>query len=95
MTTTAKRGLVIGAAILVLAGGAFVLLNNRALSDIPVLGELSPATCPLSGIEPANDKLVDRPAVAVKVENNPSAYPLSGLEEAEIIYEEPVEGGLT
>jgi len=29
------------------------------------------------------------------VENNPVAYPLSGLERAEVVYEEPVEGGLT
>ncbi len=36
-----------------------------------------------------------RPAVAVKVENNPAAYPLAGLEHAEVVYEEQVEGGMT
>jgi hypothetical protein len=36
-----------------------------------------------------------RPALAIKVENNPSVYPLSGLEDAELVYEEEVEGGIT
>ena len=96
MTTTAKRGLAIGAGVLVLAGATFFLLSKRGLSDVPLVGDLAaPPKCPLSGLEPRNETLVERPAVAVKIENNPSAYPLSGLEEAEIIYEEQVEGGLT
>ena len=36
-----------------------------------------------------------RPAVAVKVENDPAARPQSGLEEADVVYEEIVEGGIT
>ncbi|MFP5351636.1 MAG: DUF3048 domain-containing protein [Actinomycetota bacterium] len=51
--------------------------------------------CPLTGEDPADPALVSRPAVAVKVENHPVAYPLSGLEEAEIVFEELVEGGIT
>lgn len=39
--------------------------------------------------------MLKRPAVAVKVENNPVAYPLSGLESADLVFEEVVEGGLT
>ena len=96
MTTTGKRALAIGAGVAVLAAGAFVLLNDRGLADIPGLGAIAaPSTCPLSGVEPRSESKLERPAIAVKVENNPSAYPLSGLEEAEIIYEEQVEGGLT
>ncbi|MGI8406942.1 MAG: DUF3048 domain-containing protein [Actinomycetota bacterium] len=82
-----------------------VLLLAACSGDEPdepdrVADEASPspspeAKCPLSGIEPENSALLDRPAVAVKVENNPVAYPLSGLEEAEIVYEEQVEGGQT
>ena len=37
----------------------------------------------------------DRPVLAVKVENTRDAYPLAGLERADAIYEEPVEGGIT
>ena len=94
MTSRAKKGIAIGAGVLALAGGAYFLLGNK--EDIPVVGGVfEEPECPLSGEEPKNDAALARPAVAVKIENNPSAYPLSGLDEAEIVYEEQVEGGLT
>ena len=52
-------------------------------------------TCPLSGRRPTSEKVLERPAVAVKVENNPVAYPLAGIDKAEIVFEEQVEGGMT
>jgi hypothetical protein len=51
--------------------------------------------CALSGLEPDAPEDLTQPAVAVKIENNSAAYPLSGLDKAEIVYEEEVEGGLT
>lgn len=94
MTSTAKKGIAIGAGVLLLAGGAYFLLANK--ESIPIVGKaFDEATCPLGGEEPKNEELIDRPAVAVKIENSPAAYPLSGLDEAEIVYEEQVEGGLT
>jgi hypothetical protein len=51
--------------------------------------------CPLTGVEVENESLVERPAVAVKIENAAIAYPLSGLEEADLVFEEVVEGGIT
>lgn len=54
-----------------------------------------PPTCPISGLEPDKPGDLDRPAVAVKVENTSAAYPLSGLDKAEVVYEELVEGGIT
>ena len=36
-----------------------------------------------------------RPVLAVKVENTPDAYPLAGLQTADVVYEELVEGGIT
>ncbi|MFN2587235.1 MAG: DUF3048 domain-containing protein [Actinomycetota bacterium] len=54
-----------------------------------------PVLCPLSGLEAPSAAHAARPAVAVKVENSPAAYPLSGLEHAEVVYEEQVEGGMT
>jgi hypothetical protein len=36
-----------------------------------------------------------RPALAVKVENLPQARPQYGLSTADVVYEEPVEGGIT
>ena len=77
------------------AVGAFFLLGNRP-ADLPAVGAVfEPSTCPLTGLEPRRESLLDQPAIAVKVENNEVAYPLSGLEQADIVYEELVEGGLT
>ena len=56
--------------------------------------EEAPPICPLTG-EEEEATLVDRPAVAVKVENSPEARPQSGLENADIVIEEIVEGGIT
>ena len=44
---------------------------------------------------PADDALIDRRVVAVKVDNHPNARPQSGLEIADAAYEILVEGGLT
>ena len=86
------------------AGGVLVVGGVLALtvfkeqlgSRLPIIGGIvAPDTCPLSGAKPENDGLITRPAIAVKVENANIAYPLSGLEDAEVVYEELVEGGVT
>ena len=74
------------------------MLGGRDPGDIPLVGDVidpPPATCPLSGVEPRREAVLERPAVAVKVENSSIAYPLRGLQDAEIVYEELVEGGIT
>ncbi len=54
-----------------------------------------PKTCQLSGLKPREESLTGRPAIAIKIENSSAAYPLSGLQNAEVVYEELVEGGIT
>ena len=98
MTRNARRAAIIGGSVLLLAGGIFFVLTNRdAIGDVPIVGDVigEDPECPLTSLDPSTESKVDRPAVAIKIENNPVAYPLSGLEDAEIVYEEPVEGGLT
>jgi hypothetical protein len=53
-----------------------------------------PPICPLSGLR-ARPSVPNRPALAVKVENLPIARPQTGLSWADIVYEEPVEAGIT
>jgi hypothetical protein len=53
-----------------------------------------PPECPLSGVDPEADVPL-RPALAIKVENLPASRPQIGLSWADIVYEEPVEGGIT
>ncbi|MCI0634125.1 MAG: DUF3048 domain-containing protein [Actinobacteria bacterium] len=52
-------------------------------------------TCPLTGEEVAGGRVPDRPALAIKVENHPEARPQAALNDADIVVEEPVEGGYT
>jgi Protein of unknown function (DUF3048) N-terminal domain/Protein of unknown function (DUF3048) C-terminal domain len=54
------------------------------------------ATCPLTGVPiAAGGAVAQRPALAVKIDNYPAARPQSGLDKADIVFEEPVEGGIT
>ena len=53
-----------------------------------------PPICPLTGVRAASS-VPNRPALAVKVENLPSARPQTGLSWADIVYEEPVEANIT
>jgi hypothetical protein len=52
------------------------------------------AVQPLTGL-PAPDGVPDRPALVVKVDNTGNAAPQAGLGAADLVVEEPVEGGLT
>ena len=54
-----------------------------------------PDWCPLTGQDPAPGADIGRPAVAVKIENSPAARPQTGLESADLVFEERVEGGIT
>ncbi len=71
---------------------AFQRLTGNSTSASPT----PPAPCPLTGAAPKGGGTVPRrPALAVKVENTAAAYPLAGLDKADIVYEELVEGGIT
>ncbi len=52
-----------------------------------------PTTWPLTGVPVA--EVPARPALAIKVENAPAARPQTGLEKADVVWEEVVEGGIT
>lgn len=91
-----------------LAGLVALLVLAACSSDEPsqpdeageAAAEASPspqpeAKCPLTGEDPPGKVDVTRPAVAVKIENSPQARPQSGLESADVVFEEIVEGGIT
>lgn len=50
---------------------------------------------PLNGLPVADEALLDRRVIAVKVDNHPNARPQSGIETADAVWELLVEGGLT
>ncbi|HVC15120.1 MAG TPA: DUF3048 domain-containing protein [Acidimicrobiales bacterium] len=51
--------------------------------------------CPLTGTPAPGGAVPGRSALAVKVDNYPTARPQTGLTAADIVFEEPVEGGIT
>jgi hypothetical protein len=50
---------------------------------------------PLTGLPQADPARARRPALSVKIENPPYARPQSGLDAADVVFEEVVEGGVT
>lgn len=62
---------------------------DKAAAPEPVV----PATWALTGVPSAD--IANRPALAIKVENSREARPQTGLEYADVVWEELVEGGIT
>jgi hypothetical protein len=54
-----------------------------------------PPNAPLTGVPDPTGLSITRPALEVKIENAPEARPQAGLEAADVVYEEVVEGGIT
>src|ERR1700735_4540239 len=52
-------------------------------------------TAPLTGLPDATGLSVKRPALTIKIENTPQALPQWGIDQADVVYEEIVNGGIT
>lgn len=64
-------------------------------SATPSAQPVTVRTCPLTGLPPRDGQKLDRVALAVKIDNVDIARPQAGLDRADIVIEETVEGGLT
>jgi hypothetical protein len=51
--------------------------------------------CPLTGLLAPGGKVPQRPAIGIKIGNDPASRPQTGLQNADIVYEEMAEGGIT
>ncbi len=94
----------------VLASAGFAGLLLSACSSSPAKDAAPPTTkptttttttdapapaCPLTGVPAPGGAVPQRPAMAVKIDNYPAGRPQAGLDQADIVFEEPVEGGIT
>ena len=102
MALTRRGKIVIGVVAVVTAAvvvlGVLALTGNAPapIQDIVDNATGKPTPCPLTGkLRSGGKGVLARPMIAVKVENTDAAYPLAGLERADVIYEEPVEGTIT
>ena len=55
---------------------------------------MPPPVAPLTGLRTTRGVL-RRPALAIKIDNHSDARPQAALDRADVVYEEPVEGGIT
>ena len=53
------------------------------------------AIAPLSGLPDPSGTALTRPALTVKIENDPNSHPQWGVDQADVVYEEIVNGGIT
>lgn len=103
--TSRGKALVAGGTVVAVLGGgmaALALSGNAPDSIVKAVDKVVPGDqtpqqpCPLTGEKlPGDQEPPKRPALAVKVENAPEARPQAGLDRADVVYEEPVEGGVT
>jgi len=94
----ATRGVLVSVALggLVLSACSSSPHRNAAPKPKPTTTTTTPPQlCPLTGLPAPGGTVPQRPAMAVKVDNYPAARPQSGLDKSDIVYEEPVEGGIT
>jgi hypothetical protein len=61
----------------------------------PTTTSETPPIAPLTGLPDPSGATLTRPALSAKIGNNPEARPQTGLEAADVVYEEEVEGGIT
>jgi hypothetical protein len=55
----------------------------------------APPTAPLTGLPDPSGASLQRPVLSVKIENTPEARPQTGLDAADVVYEQVAEGGIT
>jgi hypothetical protein len=88
---TRRRAATLAAlAVLAATAGTAATVPAARLAAAPTLG-----AAPLTGRPDPTGIARRRPALAVKIENTPDARPQAGLDAADVVYEEQVEGGVT
>ncbi|MDR3203084.1 MAG: DUF3048 domain-containing protein [Bifidobacteriaceae bacterium] len=98
-------GAVCGLALLAAAAGCVgvapplptptVFTTVTPAPDVDKTAPPSPAPVPTWPLTGLSGEIKKRPALAVKIENSPDARPQTGLEGADVVWEEIVEGGIS
>ena len=92
-----RTAAVIPVALLLLAaacggGGDDAAKGRSQVTEPPTTSTTLAPGAPLTGLPVTDPAILSRIAVAVKIDNNPEARPQSGLDKADVIYEEVTEG---
>ncbi len=86
-----------GVVAAVLAGGTSAAKKKAAAPKAATATTVPPvvATCPLTGTPAPGGVVPPRPALAAKIGNYTDDRPSAGLNQADVVFEEPVEGSYT
>lgn len=79
------------------AAGAEEISPTAAANDTTTAAGTvaGPVVAPLTGLADPSGEAAARPALSAKIDNAPKARPQAGLELADVVFEEVVEGGVT
>ena len=94
------------AAVIVIVGVAVIIATQGSSKKTPTASSTSTSTttiptkpsdriAPLSGLPDPSGVALTRPALTVKIENDPNSHPQWGVDQADVVYEEIVNGGIT
>ncbi len=97
------RKVLVTVVVLVLAVGVALVAKNLHSSPStgapptsnPTTSAPSYPIAPLTGLPDPTHLAATRPALTIKVENTPEALPQWGIDQADVVYEEIVNGGIT
>ncbi len=100
---TSGRGACLGISILSLAiiatacggGGGDKKAAAKTKQSSTTSTTKAPPIAPLTGLADPTGAAQTRAALIIKIENTPQARPQTGLESADVVYEEVVDGGIT
>ena len=91
-----RRLVVVSAAVLIAAvaacgGGG----GSAKKKSAPTTTTAKPVVAPLTGLPDPGGLSLNRPALSVKVENTPESRPQTGIDVADVVFEEVTEGDIT
>lgn len=100
-----RTPLVVGAAVIALGAVLVALASNSHSSSSSSFSATTSSTsttiaphyplAPLTGLPDPGGAARQRPALTIKIENTPEALPQWGVTQADVVYEEIVNGGIT
>lgn len=70
-------------------------VSASSASPSPMSSAPAPIVFPLTGLPAATKAAAQQPSLAVKIDNVAGAWPQAGVNQADIVVDTPVEGGLT
>ncbi len=97
-TRTSSHVCLVALAAVLAAGGAACSKSSSKAKAVPLATTTTTttsATYPLTGLPVTNPANATRAALNVKIDNVPLARPQAGVNAADVVYEEIVEGGFT